>query len=151
MEKIGVVTVTYNSSEVIDKFLEDLFNQKFPNFFLYVVDNASTDSSLEKINKLKESRVKIIKNSINKGVASANNKGISSALKDNCSHILLLNNDVEFGDNLFEILIKSIRSDKYSLVSPKINFFDNQNVIWYAGGVFNKYNGFFTYSYRFEL
>ena len=46
MEKIGVVTVTYNSSEVIDKFLEDLFNQKFPNFFLYVVDNASTDSSL---------------------------------------------------------------------------------------------------------
>jgi glycosyltransferase involved in cell wall biosynthesis len=73
MEKIGVVTVTYNSSEVIDKFLEDLFNQKFPNFFLYVVDNASTDNSLEKINKLKESRVKIIKNSINKGVASANN------------------------------------------------------------------------------
>ena len=88
MEKIGVVTVTYNSSEVIDKFLEDLFNQKFSNFFLYVVDNASTDNSLEKINKLKESRVKIIKNSINKGVASANNTGISSALKDNCSHIL---------------------------------------------------------------
>jgi len=142
MEKIGVVTVTYNSSEVIDKFLEDLFNQKFPNFFLYVVDNASTDNSLEKINKLKESRVKIIKNSINKGVASANNKGIASALKDNCSHILLLNNDVEFRDNLFEILINSIRSDKYSLVSPKINFFDNQNIIWYAGGFFNKYKGF---------
>ena len=76
MEKIGVVTVTYNSSEVIDKFLEDLFNQKFPNFFLYVVDNASSDNSLEKIYRLKESRVKIIKNSINKGVASANNAGI---------------------------------------------------------------------------
>ena len=80
MEKIGVVTVTYNSSEVIDKFLEDLFNQKFSNFFLYVVDNASTDNSLEKINKLKESRVKIIKNSINKGVASANNKGIAKVI-----------------------------------------------------------------------
>ena len=74
-------------------------------------------------------RVKIIKNSINKGVASANNKGISSAMKDNCSHILLLNNDVEFGDNLFEILIKSIRSDKYSLVSPKINFFDKDTIL----------------------
>ena len=49
MEKIGVVTVTYNSSDVIDKFLKDLFKQKFSNFLLYVVDNASTDNSLEKI------------------------------------------------------------------------------------------------------
>ena len=142
MEKIGVVTVTYNSSDVIDKFLEDLFKQKFLNFLLYVVDNASTDNSLEKINKIKDSRTKVIKNSVNKGVANANNKGIASALKDNCSHVLLLNNDVEFTDDLFYILINSISSNKYSLVSPKINFFDNKDIIWYAGGVFNKYNGF---------
>ena len=107
MEKIGVVTVTYNSSDVIDKFLKDLFKQKFSNFLLYVVDNASTDNSLEKINKIKDSRTKVIKNSVNKGVANANNKGIASALKDNCSHVLLLNNDVEFTDDLFYILIKA--------------------------------------------
>ena len=142
MEKIGVVTVTYNSSDVIDKFLKDLFKQKFSKFLLYVVDNASTDNSLEKINKIKDSRTKVIKNSVNKGVANANNKGIASALKDNCSHVLLLNNDVEFTDDLFYILINSIRSNKYSLVSPKINFFDNKDIIWYAGGIFNKYNGF---------
>ena len=77
MEKIGVVTVTYNSSEVIDKFLEDLFNQKFPNFFLYVVDNASTDNSVSFI-KDNFPVVKIIQNQLNDGYA----KGYNDALKD---------------------------------------------------------------------
>ena len=41
MEKIGVVTVTYNSDKVLQPFLSDLFAQSFHNFNLYVIDNAS--------------------------------------------------------------------------------------------------------------
>ena len=40
MEKIGVVTVTYNSENVIKPFLENLYAQSFTNFNLYIIDNA---------------------------------------------------------------------------------------------------------------
>ena len=105
MEKIGVVSVTYNSEKVIDAFLKDTLKQIYSNFILYVVDNASKDSTLEILSKYDDNRIKLIKNKSNIGVAAANNLGVKNAFNDNCSQILLLNNDIEFSDNLLRDLL----------------------------------------------
>ena len=45
MDKIGIVTITYNSANVLSGFIESVFNQTYKNFILYVVDNSSKDDT----------------------------------------------------------------------------------------------------------
>ena len=39
MEKIGLVTITFNSEDVINGFLDSALNQTFQNFIIYIIDN----------------------------------------------------------------------------------------------------------------
>jgi len=150
MEKVGVVTVTYNSEDVFHAFLRDVASQKHTNFILYIIDNASNDSTLEILSRFKDIRIKLIKNSNNKGVAVANNQGIREAIKDNCSQILLLNNDIEFPESLFNDLLLEQKQRQCSMVVPKIMYFDKKDVIWYAGGNFNKNRGYLPFHKGFN-
>ncbi|STQ45005.1 putative glycosyl transferase [Ewingella americana] len=45
-QKLGLVTVLYNSPEVLDDFFNSLSIQKNINFHLYIVDNSSTEESI---------------------------------------------------------------------------------------------------------
>src|SRR5690242_9561959 len=79
-QKIGVVTVTYNSARVIDGFLTSLLGQSKCDFVLYAVDNASSDETLARIGTYNDPRVRVIANEKNLGIAEANNQGIEAAL-----------------------------------------------------------------------
>lgn len=142
MDKIGLVTITYNSEKVIEPFLECVWKQTYNNIQLYIVDNASTDSTLPIIEKEENPRLKVVKNESNFGVAKANNQGIKKAIADGCNQILIINNDVEFEEVLIEKLLKVQREKDCSLVSPKIMFYDNKDLIWYAGSWFDKSKGY---------
>ena len=150
MEKIGVVTVTYNSDKVLQPFLSDLFAQSFHNFNLYVIDNASEDKTLKILDDLNDNRVNQIRNHSNIGVAAANNIGIKKALEDKCSHILILNNDIEFPNSLFKDMLVSIKKENCSMMTPKIMYHSNKDIIWYAGGGFKKSNGYLPYHTGFN-
>ena len=150
MEKIGVVTVTYNSDKVLQPFLSDLFAQSFHNFNLYVIDNASEDKTLKILDDLNDNRVNQIRNHSNIGVAAANNIGIKKALEDKCSHILILNNDIEFSNTLFKDMLVSIKRENCSMMTPKIMYHSDKDIIWYAGGGFKKSNGYLPYHTGFN-
>lgn len=150
MEKIGVVTVTYNSDKVLQPFLSDLFAQSFHNFNLYVIDNASEDKTLKILDDLNDNRVNQIRNHSNIGVAAANNIGIKKALEDKCSHILILNNDIEFPNSLFKDMLVSIKKENCSMITPKIMYHSDKDIIWYAGGGFKKSNGYLPYHTGFN-
>jgi glycosyltransferase involved in cell wall biosynthesis len=49
--KIGLVTITLNSESVIAGFINSVANQNYLNHCLYVVDNNSTDNTLNNINE----------------------------------------------------------------------------------------------------
>ena len=142
MEKIGLVTITYNSEKVIEPFLACVWKQTYNNIELYVIDNASTDTTLSIIAKQKDPRLKVIKNQSNFGVAKANNQGIRKAIDDGCDQVLIINNDVEFEEALIEKLLKVQLEENISLVSPKMMFYSNKNLIWYAGSWFDKWRGY---------
>ena len=141
MAKIGVVTITYNSENVLDDFLQCVWKQSHSEFMLYIIDNASSDNTKQRLEKENSSRIVRIYNNVNKGVASANNQGIKKALSDKCDYVLLLNNDVVFEDNLFSKLISGILNTKASIVAPKIMYYDSKDIIWFAGSFFNKFKG----------
>jgi N-acetylglucosaminyl-diphospho-decaprenol L-rhamnosyltransferase len=83
-ERVSVVIVSYNTKDLTRRCVESID----PECEVIVVDNASTDGSLEMLRVLP--RVKLIENSENLGFGAANNGGIAAASRP---LILLLNSD----------------------------------------------------------
>jgi GT2 family glycosyltransferase len=140
--KIGLVTVTYNSEQVLVDFLKSVKEQNYNDYCLYVVDNDSKDNTIEILNGEKDS--KVIFNDENYGVAYANNQGIKWALKDGCDFALIINNDTVFEKELLNKLVDAHHKYKASIVVPKMKYFDS-NLIWFAGGFFDPKKAYLNY------
>jgi GT2 family glycosyltransferase len=137
--KLGLVTVTYNSAKVLPEFIESLRAQTYSNWQLFIIDNGSTDTTLELLSQYPDPRLKIIANKKNVGVAAGNNQGIREALQEDCELIGLINNDIEFGSDMFEILLNHLNQLKCDMVVPKMYYYEHKNLIWFAGGGFRKF------------
>lgn len=143
-KKIGLVSITYNSAQVIEPFLKCVLQQTHPHFLLYIIDNISSDNTLERIAQYKDDRIIVIKNQANVGVAAGNNQGIQQALKDGCDEICIINNDVEFEDTLLEKLSTQLEVLNASLIAPKMMYHPETHLIWWAGTKFNIYESCMT-------
>jgi len=137
--RVGVVTVTFNSASVIADFMDSMLKQVYANFTLYVIDNASTDETLERLSEYRDPRIVIIRNPNNVGVAEGNNIGIRASHTDGCTLVLLINNDTVFDANLLSELVHGL--GQYDMVVPKILYFDDPVTIWCAGGYLSRIRG----------
>jgi GT2 family glycosyltransferase len=149
--KIGVVTVTYNSAEVLPEFLDSLAAQTYRNYTVYVVDNASKDASVEICRRRADLPICLISNNENLGVAEGNNQGIRAALKDGCEYVLLLNNDTVFDGDLFAELHDGLVRYQCSMITPKILYHHDPKKIWAAGGYFQRWLGCRTQHYGADM
>ena len=75
---VTVTIVTYNSENYIRQCLESVFRQNFQPLEVIVVDNASTDATLEFLADFVH-RIKLIRNFRNEGFAAAQNQAIAAA------------------------------------------------------------------------
>lgn len=145
MKKIGLVTITYNSAQVIEPFLQCVLRQTHPHFILYIIDNISSDNTLALLQNYPDPRIVLMANKENVGVAAGNNQGIKKAMEDHCDEIMLLNNDVEFEDTLLEKLSQQLVILNCSLIAPKMMYYPETNLIWWAGTKFNVWEGCMTH------
>ena len=139
---IGLVTILFNSDDVLEDFFKSLSIQTFKNFKLYLVDNSFKSKSFELINNyLEKYNLNNISYHINSGsnvgIAEGNNIGIRKSIEDNMDYTLLLNNDIYFDNSylLEDLVSKSIKFN-YLLVSPTIYYYNSQK-IWFIDGVFD--------------
>lgn len=75
--KISVVLTLYNKSAYISRTLRSILAQDFESFEVVIVDDCSTDNSLDKVLKFQDERIRIISHKVNKGQAAALNTGVS--------------------------------------------------------------------------
>lgn len=145
LKKIALVTVLFNSNDVLEGFFRSLSIQTFQDFHLFIIDNTpseSTDIILNNLSEQYDIKYKThIKNSENIGVARGNNQGINKSLEGNYDYTLLLNNDIEFYQiDLLKSLYTYAFESKETLVVPKILYFDTKK-IWMAGGIMEHLKG----------
>lgn len=76
---VSVVIPVYNGEKVLEAALDSILNQTYRNIEVIVVDDASTDSSREKILAYKDSRIKTIFLNKNHHVCYAGNVGFENA------------------------------------------------------------------------
>jgi GT2 family glycosyltransferase len=144
MNKIGVITVTYNSSTVISEFLCSLLAQEAVNFHLYAVDSHSSDDTLSKISSLHSEKITLLAQNENVGFAKGNNIGIAQAINDGCDGLLLINNDTVFEKDFITKLLELNKSTPEVILAPKIYYPDKQT-IWCAGGGFKPHHAWAAY------
>ena len=76
--KISVILPVYNSEKYIRKSVESVLNQTFSDFELIIVNDGSTDDTINIINLFSDSRIKII-NQKNQGPGAARNNALDIA------------------------------------------------------------------------
>lgn len=87
---LTVIIVNWNTKDLLISCIKSIFGQGELEVEVIVVDNGSTDGSVEAVSAMFGERVFIIKNTENAGFAKANNRGIKKA---NGRFVLLLNSD----------------------------------------------------------
>lgn len=75
---ISVVIPLYNKEKQIACTLQSVFEQTFQNFEIVIVDDGSTDNSVEEVERFDDSRIRLI-HQTNAGVSAARNRGIEEA------------------------------------------------------------------------
>ena len=131
MKKIGIVIVNYNGAKYQNDCLESLYSMTNTDFDIIVIDNNSSDNSLELLEKQYKDVI-ILRQEENVGVAAGNNIGIEYCKKYGYEYILLMNNDVEVDKKLLEKMLED--TPKYDVIVPKIYYYNPHNMIWYGGG-----------------
>jgi L-malate glycosyltransferase len=77
--KVSVIMPAYNAERYIREAIESILNQTFSDFELIVINDGSTDGTLECIRSFPDPRIKIISNSKNLGIIRSRNIGLQAA------------------------------------------------------------------------
>ena len=124
---LSIIIVTWNSAnEIVNCLTSIIENTKDLNYEIVIVDNNSSDGTLNAIRESAEEkfhRIKVILNNDNKGFTKACNQGILSSEGKN---VLFLNPDtVITGDSLKILYSKLISSENIGAAAPQLLNEDN--------------------------
>jgi GT2 family glycosyltransferase len=128
---ISCVVVNWNRRELLRACLDSLARQDYPSVEIIVVDNGSTDGSVELCRSGLRMPVNLIRNSENRGFCAANNQGIAAARGE---FVALLNNDAEAEPGFLSALVRVFdgRAD-VGMAASKIVVWEDPGLIDKAG------------------
>lgn len=137
---VSVIIPNYNYAEFVDKAIESVLSQTYKNIEIIVVDDGSTDNSIEVLSTYL-SGITLVSQS-NSGVSSARNSGL---VKASGEYVCFLDSDDVWFSNKIEIQISHLLNNKKACVYTGIQLFEeNIGVIksiepQYKGKLWRKY------------
>ncbi len=132
---VGIVVLNWNSPADTLKCLDSIMSMTYPAFSATILDNGSTDDSIEQISK-RFPGVQILPMGANFGYAAGNNIGINLALKRGDRYVWLLNDDVTVSPDCLSELVKVALSDpRIGFLGPVVFMREEPSRILSAGGI----------------
>jgi GT2 family glycosyltransferase len=131
MKLISIITVNYNQPAFTEGLLEGILaSNTYKNVEIIVVDNGSDKAPLPDWGE-KFPTILFVRSSRNLGFAGGNNLGVAAAKGD---YLFFVNNDTAFtGDLVVKLAATLDQHPGVGMVSPKIMYYDQQDVVQYAG------------------
>ncbi|MAS35257.1 MAG: glycosyl transferase [Anaerolineaceae bacterium] len=131
---VSIIVLNYNRREDTLECLRSLQHQTYLYTRVILVDNASTDGTVEAVRSLYP-MVEVIETGQNLGFTGGNNVGIQHALDDGADYILLLNNDTVVAPDMIEQMVSVMEQDSsVAITGPTIYYYEQPEMIWSAGG-----------------
>lgn len=132
--KVAIIILNWNGKHDTIECLQSISVLNYPNYIVTVIDNASTDHSVEDIKKIYPN-INIIENIENLGFTGGFNVGIRYAIEEKSDYILCLNNDTVLDKNFILELVKIGETDSnIGGLCPIEYDYNSPKKIVYAGG-----------------
>ena len=114
---VSVIIVNYNNAKFLEQSIKSILNQTYKDVEIIVVDDKSTDDSLNKLSKYKN-KIKIIKNKIktNQGSYNQINSYYNGYLKSKGNYLFFLDSDDYFKKSKIEYLVSEFKKKKLNLI-----------------------------------
>lgn len=127
---VSVIVLNYNGKGHLEACLSSIKRTKYSNFEVILVDNGSSDGSVDLVRK-KFKWTKIIANDENLGFAEGNNIGYENSRG---KYIVLLNNDTSVDPMWLSEMVKILEKDKkIGACACKVKLFYNRDLLNSAG------------------
>ena len=130
---VSIITPCFNSQKYLDVMINSVINQSYENWELIIIDDFSTDNSINIINKYlsQYDRIKLIKSNNRSGPAFARNEGIKLAKG---GYITFLDADDYWGKNFLKYSLDSIKNhtfiySNYNRVNQDGKFIDKIKIV----------------------
>jgi len=127
---VSVIVLNWNGKRFLAKCVSSLLNQTYAQYEVLLVDNGSTDDSLDFVEARfgKSPKLRVIAFKTNYGFSKGNNLAMKLA---NTDYIIILNNDTEVQCDFIEKLVEVVDiNSEVGSVGSKILF--NNNKIWFS-------------------
>jgi GT2 family glycosyltransferase len=135
--RVAVVVLNYNGKALAEKSLRSVMNSPYANKDIILVDNASTDGSVEYLRALFPS-IFILECPVNLGLVGGRNCGFREAIRRGDDYILSLDNDAHIDAHLIEELVAVAASDpRIGVLGPKTFADDGSGKLQCTGGRIN--------------
>lgn len=133
--QVAIIVLNWNGKADTIPCLESLRKLSYSNYRALVVDNGSTDDSVQAI-RASHPWAEVLQTGVNLGYAGGNNIGMKHAIDSGADFVLVLNNDTEVAPDLLERLVDAAsRHPAYGVFGPRIYYHHDPERIWFAGGV----------------
>lgn len=133
-----VIIPNFNGIAHLEECLSSIFNQSYKRFKVLLIDDFSSDKSLDFV-KINFPKMEIIKLNSNSGFTKSMNIGIIYSIKKySPKYISLLNNDTRVDKDWLKYLVNAIkRDDKIAAVASNMLFYENPEIINSQGAIGN--------------
>lgn len=111
--KISIVIPMYNASSSIEECLENVFNSEYREFEVILVDDCSSDDTVQKVSRFP---CEFLKNEINQGPAYSRNRGVKEA---KANIILFIDSDVLIPSDMLQRIFDFFSFSKYQFNTAK--------------------------------
>ncbi|MBU9889686.1 MAG: glycosyltransferase family 2 protein [Candidatus Omnitrophica bacterium] len=127
---VSVIVLNWNGKDVIFECLDSLLRQTYESVEIILVDNGSTDGSLELIQERYDASLKIIVNPTNVGFAEGCNVGIRASRGE---LIALVNSDATLEGSWIEEMVKGMHDPSVGMCASKIYYYGKPGLIENTG------------------
>ena len=131
--RVDVITLTWNQRQDTLECLESLGHLTYANYRIILVDNGSTDGTVEAVRE-RYPAVELIVNAQNLGFQGGFNAGLRHALNTGADYMFVMNNDTSVQPDILDELIKQAAPSDVGMLSPKIYYAYEPDRIWSVGG-----------------
>ncbi len=110
MPAISVVMPLYNAEKYVKKTIHSILNQTYRDFELIIVDDCSTDNSVQVVESIQDNRIKLFCNEKNMGIAYTRNRALENS---NGKYIAIMDDDDISPEYRFEVAIQFMENNPH--------------------------------------
>jgi len=157
--RVAILMPVYNVAEYLREALDSILQQSYSDFRIYIVDDCSTDNTVEVIQSYTDERIHLIQQVKNGGIVPTMNAGLD-ALQEEEYVVRMDGDDISVPDRLEQLIDFLEHHPDIGVCSSSVEVFGSKSEVWHyetdpmtirAGLVFEHLIGHAASAFRAEV